>query len=56
MAISAAIAFSLTGAGEAIQVNGEFVTSDYFSMLGVKPLLGRTFAPGEDEIGAARSR
>jgi predicted permease len=53
MAISRGYAFSLTGAGDAIQANGEFVASDFFSILGVKPLLGRTFAPGEDEIGAS---
>jgi len=53
MAISRGYAFSLTGAGEATQVTGEFVTSDYFKVLGTRPLLGRTFAPGEDEIGAA---
>jgi predicted permease len=52
MAISRGYAFSLTGAGDAVQVNGEFVASDLFSILGVRPLLGRTFAPGEDEIGA----
>ena len=46
-------AFSLTGAGEAQQVKGEFVSSDTFSMLGVRPLIGRTFVSGEDEIGAA---
>lgn len=53
MAISRGYAFGLTGAGEPLQVNGEFVSSDYFKILGVKPLLGRTFAAGEDEIGAA---
>jgi len=53
MAISRGYAFSLTGAGEATQVTGEFVTADYFKVLGTNPLLGRTFAPGEDEIGAA---
>jgi predicted permease len=52
MAISRGYAFSLTGAGDAVQVNGEFVASDFFSILGVRSLLGRTFAPGEDEIGA----
>jgi predicted permease len=52
MAISRGYAFSLTGAGEAIQLSGEFVSADFFSILGVRPLLGRTFAPGEDEIGA----
>ena len=39
--------------GRRVQVSGQFVTSDYFKVLGAKPLLGRTFAPGEDEIGAA---
>ena len=34
-------------------MNGEFVASDLFSILGVNPLLGRTFAAGEDEIGAS---
>src|SRR5205807_10543170 len=47
-------AFSLTGAGEAEQVSGQFVSSDFLPVLGVKPLLGRTFAPGEDEIGGAQ--
>jgi putative ABC transport system permease protein len=53
MAISRGYAFSLTGAGDAMQVNGEFVAADLFTLLGVKPLLGRRFATGEDEIGAA---
>ena len=52
MAVSRSYAFSLTGAGESAQVSGEFVSSDFFAILGVKPLLGRTFAAGEDEIGA----
>ena len=43
----------MTGAGEAEQVRAEFVSSDFFSVLGVKPLIGRTFAPGEDGFGAA---
>ncbi len=52
MAVYRSYAFSLTGSGEAIQVNGEFVSSDLFPMLGVKPLLGRAFGPGEDQVGA----
>ncbi|HEV3455207.1 MAG TPA: ABC transporter permease [Thermoanaerobaculia bacterium] len=44
---------SLTGKGDAEQLDGRLVSSDFFSLLGVKPLLGRTFAPGEDGIGAA---
>ena len=53
MAISRATAFSLTGTGEAQQVNSEFVSSDFFSLLGLKPVIGRTFAPEDDRIGAA---
>ena len=52
MAISRSYAFSLTGIGEAEQVNGEFVSSDFFPVLGVNPVSGRTFAKGEDEVGA----
>jgi putative ABC transport system permease protein len=53
MAVWRSYAFSLTGVGEAEQVNGEFVSSEFLKILGAKPLLGRFFAPGEDEIGAA---
>jgi len=53
MAIARPASFNLTGSGDAIQVNGEYVTSDFFSVLGVEPVQGRTLAPGEDEIGAA---
>jgi predicted permease len=52
IAISRGYSFSLTGVGDASQVQGEFVSSDFFSILGAKLLLGRTFVPGEDEIGA----
>jgi predicted permease len=53
MAISRAYDFSLTGSGEAEQVRGRFVSSDFFPLLGVNPVLGRNFLLGEDEIGAA---
>jgi predicted permease len=53
MAISRPISFSLTGTGEAEQLKAELLSSDYFSLLGVKPVIGRMFAPGEDEVGAA---
>jgi predicted permease len=43
--------FTLTGTGDAERLPGDFVSSDFFSILGVKPVLGRLFAPGEDEIG-----
>jgi predicted permease len=53
MAISRPISFSLTGTGEAEQLKAELLSSEYFSLLGVKPVIGRMFAPGEDEVGAA---
>lgn len=52
MAVSRGYGFTLTSAGEAERVNAQHVTADFFSLLGVKPALGRTFAPGEDERGA----
>ena len=52
MAITRRYSFILTGRGDADRVSGDFVSSDFFQILGVKPLLGRTFLPGEDEVGA----
>jgi hypothetical protein len=52
MAISRGFSFSLIGAGEAARVSARLISADFFSVLGVKPVLGRTFAPGEDEVGA----
>jgi predicted permease len=53
MAVSRPYAFSLTGSGQAEQVVGGFVSSDFFPILGVNPVVGRTFVKGEDEVGAA---
>jgi predicted permease len=53
LAIARQRGFSLTGAGEAERIHGDYVSSDFFSILGIKPVLGRLFAPGEDEIGRA---
>jgi len=44
--------FSLTSAGEPEQVRGEMVSADFFSILGVKPVLGRMFSSQEDQLGA----
>jgi predicted permease len=52
LALSRTYAFSLTGVGEAEQVNGGFVSSDFFPVLGVKPVIGRTFAQDEEQVGA----
>ena len=45
--------FLLTGTGESERLHGDLVSSDLFSALGVQPVIGRLFAPGEDEIGRA---
>ncbi|HEX2204417.1 MAG TPA: ABC transporter permease [Longimicrobium sp.] len=38
----------------AVRVRGARVTANFFDVLGVRPALGRTFAPGEDRPGAGR--
>ncbi len=43
--------FTLLGRGEPQQVLTGVVSANFFDVLGVKPLLGRTFLPGEDELG-----
>jgi len=45
---------NLTGRGDPAILNVAEVSTDYFSVVGVPPLLGRTFAPGEDEAGGAK--
>jgi len=42
---------NLTGAREPERVPGMRVSAAYFEVLGVKPMLGRTFLPGEDQAG-----
>src|SRR5437764_9428772 len=42
-------AFTLTHLGDAQQILGGQVTSDYFAVLGVKPIRGRNFLPEEEE-------
>ncbi len=41
--------FTLTGKGEATEIPGSAVTSDFFSVIGEKPILGRTFLPNEGD-------
>jgi predicted permease len=43
--------FNLTGPGSPEHVNGYEISSGFFQMLGVHPLLGREFSPQEDEPG-----
>ena len=44
--------FQLYGKGEPQRVQTGVVSDDFFDMLGVRPLLGRTFRPGEEAVGA----
>jgi predicted permease len=46
--------FSLTGTGEAEQVRAEMVSADFFPVIGVNLLLGRSFTAQEDELGVGR--
>lgn len=39
---------SLTGAGEAVQLQAQNVTTNFFKVLGVNAILGRTFVPDDD--------
>jgi predicted permease len=42
-------AFTFTGLGDPVQVFGGRLTSNYFDVLGVRPILGRNFLPQEEE-------
>jgi predicted permease len=41
--------FDISGNGQPLEVEGEQVTANYFTVLGVRPALGRTFTPDEDQ-------
>jgi putative ABC transport system permease protein len=42
-------AFTLTGLGDPVQIFGGRLTSNYFDVLGVRPIRGRNFLPEEQE-------
>src|SRR5215470_1305261 len=42
---------TLTDGNQATHVQGESVSADLFTLLGVQPILGRAFLPVEDEPG-----
>lgn len=44
----------MTGRGEPEPVQAPAASANFFSTLGVEPLIGRTFQPGEDKAGAPR--
>jgi predicted permease len=43
--------FTLTGRGEAEQLQAQMISAGLFSMLGVQPAAGRLFTPEEDRLG-----
>ena len=53
MGVYRSYSFNLTGLGEAERLQARFISADFLNVVGVTPVIGRTFAPGEDEIGAA---
>jgi len=42
---------TLTGGSEPVQLRGGLVSAGYFKVFGAEPALGRTFLPGEDQLG-----
>ncbi|MGB7282391.1 MAG: ABC transporter permease, partial [Candidatus Acidiferrum sp.] len=51
MALIEAVTFNMTGHGIPRQVNAVRVSADFFSLMGIRPQLGRTFLPQEDQLG-----
>ena len=45
---------NLTGIGEPVRLNAVRASANLFSLVGVKPIVGRTFLPEEDKDGAGR--
>src|ERR1700674_4379796 len=43
---------NLTGAGEPERLHGHMISAEFFSALGIVPILGRNFRPEEDQSGA----
>jgi putative ABC transport system permease protein len=53
IAALADVSYNVTGDGEPERVEASATTANLFSVLGVQPLLGRTFAPEDGETGAS---
>jgi predicted permease len=51
MAATSYRSFNLTGLGEPERLDGRRVSANLFDLLGVKPIVGRTFVPEEDKPG-----
>jgi putative ABC transport system permease protein len=53
MAAVCGVGFNLTGISQPENIGGEAVSSNYLSMLGVHPFLGRDFGASEEKTGTA---
>ena len=51
MSVATQTAFTVTGRGDADQVQGLIVSANYFPLLGTQPVAGRNFLPEEDQPG-----
>src|SRR5260370_36947574 len=45
--------YNVTGATEAERLSGYMISAEFFSTLGVQPVLGRTFRADDDQVGRA---
>ena len=45
--------YNFIGSAEGERLSGYMISADFFKTLGVAPILGRTFRPDEDQLGAA---
>src|SRR6476661_5539012 len=52
MAAYRSTGFNLSGIGEPERLHGEMISASFFEILGVNPLIGRTFIADEDRLGA----
>jgi predicted permease len=52
MAAYRSVGFNLSGNGEPERLHGEMISAGFFEILGVNPLMGRTFRADEDRLGA----
>src|ERR1700691_5435038 len=44
--------YNVTGTAEAERLSGYMISANFFSTLGVQPILGRTFRSDDDQLGA----
>jgi predicted permease len=52
MAAYRSTGFNLVGMGEPERLHGAMISAGFFEILGVNPLMGRTFSQDEDRLGA----